>query len=94
MDPKNLSPEKILQEKEKLGGISFDDDISVLNPINPLEVRAEKEANALFQQAQEKTPVLSETRLAQQIKSEPAPTTSFENSQPKDFGPSDLGWKN
>jgi hypothetical protein len=94
MDPKNLSPEKILQEKEKLGGISFDDDISVLNPINPLEVRAEKEANALFQQAQEKTPVLSETRLAQQIKSEPAPTTSFENSQPKDFGPSDLGWIN
>lgn len=94
MDPKNLSPEKILQEKEKLGGISFDDDISVLNPINPLEERAEKEANALFQQAQEKTPVLSETRLAQQIKSEPAPITSFENSQPKDFGPSDLGWKN
>ncbi|NBV29877.1 hypothetical protein EBS02_12850, partial [bacterium] len=67
MDPKNLSPEKILQEKEKLGGISFDDGIADLNPINPLEVRAEKEANALFQQAQEKTEAPSHTRLAEQI---------------------------
>lgn len=94
MDPKNLSPEKILLEKEKLGGVSYDDGISDLNPINPLEERAQKEADALFQQAQEKAPVLSETRIAQQIKSNPSPTTNFENSPPKDFGPSDLGWKN
>lgn len=94
MDPKNLSPEKILQEKEKLGGISFDDGIADLNPINPLEERAEKEANALFQQAQEKTPVLEETRLAQQIKSGPTLSSNLENPAPRDFGPSDLGWKN
>jgi len=94
MDPKNLSPEKILQEKEKLGGISFDDGVADLNPINPLEERAEKEANALFQQAQEKTEGPSQTRLAEQIKSEPILTTSPENSIPRDFGPSDLGWKN
>jgi hypothetical protein len=94
MDPNNLSPEKILQEKEKLGGISFDDRIADLNPINPLEERAQREAEALAEQAREKTSIVAETKLAQQIKSDQDQKSNFENSIQKQFSPSDLGWKN
>ncbi len=94
MDPKNLSPEKILLEKEKLGGISFDDRIADLNPINPLEERAEKEVQALAQMAQEKTQVVSETKLAQQIKSDPVKSSNLDGTSNKEYGPVDLGWKN